>query len=657
MKSVALILLATLCLPTRVAAHPDTLVITAAALREGRVFARNIVLSVPGLDLWDIGAPRYTHDDDPAFAARDLVDSGWVAMDSTREAGFQRGQVYWVRYHLNVAPELARELVDLNIYYQGAIEVYHNGLPIERFGTLPDTRIGRSYEPADFVPRRKVSLHLALDGVPETIAVRYVVDPRDWLQTGGTWALLLSLNLATESDDLERLEDSTLLQYGIFFGINLLIALLAAVIVSRSRRDRSWLFLGLFSLFVALLAVTNIPAKGVFGLSLGTVGALDLFNSIVYPASLLFLVLVMRVMLDRLDRRSLWGFCALTLIMVIVSYLPYFMPIRYGDLASWIPLFFFFEVARQTVRAVRRKVYGSWIIGTGSVIFILCGVLLEQYFMFTGFEMSRWLRTFMRCSVYLTMPVTIAIFLAVRSAYHNRLLARQRDELDQEVHERTAELRHEKERSDQLLLNILPHEVAEELKDSGEAAAKHFDVVTILFTDFKGFTEASEKMSPQELVAELNTCFKAFDGIITTRGIEKIKTIGDAYMCASGLPDPKTSSPADVVHAALEMQAFMTSRKVERDAQGLPAFEMRVGIHTGPVVAGIVGVKKFQYDIWGDTVNTASRMESSGQVGQVNISESTHALVKNDPGFAFSPRGKVQAKGKGELEMYFVSKA
>jgi class 3 adenylate cyclase/predicted negative regulator of RcsB-dependent stress response len=237
------------------------------------------------------------------------------------------------------------------------------------------------------------------------------------------------------------------------------------------------------------------------------------------------------------------------------------------------------------------------------------------------------------------------------------------------------------DRSDELLLNILPEEVAEELKAKGHADAKHFDQVTILFTDFKGFTEASEKLSPQELVEELNTCFKAFDGIITARGIEKIKTIGDAYMCAGGLPVPASSTPAGVVQAALEMQAFMIARKKERDVQGKPTFEMRVGIHTGPVVAGIVGVKKFAYDIWGDTVNTASRMESSGEVGQVNISESTYALVKdaiiaeagvasthrvdldNDevtvqrkrPTFTFIPRGKVQAKGKGEMEMYFVS--
>lgn len=213
----------------------------------------------------------------------------------------------------------------------------------------------------------------------------------------------------------------------------------------------------------------------------------------------------------------------------------------------------------------------------------------------------------------------------------------------------------EKERSENLLLNILPAEIAEELKEKGEAAARDFDMVSILFTDFKGFTQASEKLSAADLVAEINTCFKAFDDIVGKYGIEKIKTIGDAYMAAGGLPAPDENAAKNTVLAGLEMQAFMKARKEERDAQGLPGFEMRVGIHTGPVVAGIVGVKKFQYDIWGDTVNTASRMESSGEEGQVNISEATYELVKDNAEFSFTARGKVQAKGKGEMEMYFVS--
>ncbi len=214
----------------------------------------------------------------------------------------------------------------------------------------------------------------------------------------------------------------------------------------------------------------------------------------------------------------------------------------------------------------------------------------------------------------------------------------------------------EKDRSEGLLRNILPDDVAEELKAKGEADARLIDEATILFTDFKGFTAISEQLTARELVDELNECFKAFDHIITARGIEKIKTIGDAYMCAGGLSGTKGSSPLQVVLAALEMQDYMLKRKVERALHGLPGFDMRLGIHTGPVVAGIVGVKKFQYDIWGDTVNIASRMESSGEVGHVNISEVTHTLVKATLGLRFTPRGKVQAKGKGELEMYFVER-
>jgi len=212
----------------------------------------------------------------------------------------------------------------------------------------------------------------------------------------------------------------------------------------------------------------------------------------------------------------------------------------------------------------------------------------------------------------------------------------------------------EKERSDELLLNILPAEVAEELKDKGSAEAVQIDQVSVLFTDFKGFTALSEKLTPKELVRDLHECFSAFDLICETHGLEKIKTIGDAYMAAGGLPVPNNTHPTDAIAAALEMRDFVDEGKLKKTAAGLPFFEIRIGIHTGPVVAGIVGVKKFSYDIWGDTVNTASRMESSGEPGKVNMSEATYALVKDTPNLTFTSRGKIQAKGKGEMEMYFV---
>lgn len=206
-----------------------------------------------------------------------------------------------------------------------------------------------------------------------------------------------------------------------------------------------------------------------------------------------------------------------------------------------------------------------------------------------------------------------------------------------------------KQRSDELLLNILPEEVADELKKKGSADAKQFNDVTVMFTDFKGFTQITEELSPTELVSEIHECFKAFDNIISKHNIEKIKTIGDSYMCAGGLPVENKTNAADVVGAALEIRDFMLNRK--SSLSHVP-FEIRIGIHTGPVVAGIVGIKKFAYDIWGDTVNIASRMESSGEPGKVNISDSTYELVKEK--FTCTYRGKIQAKNKGVIDMYFA---
>lgn len=223
------------------------------------------------------------------------------------------------------------------------------------------------------------------------------------------------------------------------------------------------------------------------------------------------------------------------------------------------------------------------------------------------------------------------------------------EQLEQKVAERTAELAEEKQKSDDLLLNILPLETAKELKQKGHAEARHFDRVTVLFTDFKGFTELSERLTPAELVHEIDECFKAFDRIAEKHRIEKIKTVGDSYMAAGGLPVPNSTHAENVVRAALEMRDFMLARN---DGDSDRAMGIRIGVHTGPVVAGIVGLKKFQYDIWGDTVNTASRMESSGEVGHVNVSQTTFEQVRDK--FDFTFRGKLEAKGKGRVPMYFV---
>lgn len=219
--------------------------------------------------------------------------------------------------------------------------------------------------------------------------------------------------------------------------------------------------------------------------------------------------------------------------------------------------------------------------------------------------------------------------------------------LEQKVIERTQQLTTEKKKSDDLLLNILPEEIAEELKISGKAEAKQYNPVTVLFTDFVGFTTISEQLTPAELVSEIHKNFTAFDAIMEQYGLEKIKTIGDAYLAVCGLPNETGDHAQKVIGAAIAIMEYMNTPGNK--------FQVRIGISTGPVIAGIVGVKKYAYDIWGDTVNTAARMEQNSETGRINISGSTYELIKET--FECEYRGKLPAKNKGEVDMYFINRS
>ncbi len=233
------------------------------------------------------------------------------------------------------------------------------------------------------------------------------------------------------------------------------------------------------------------------------------------------------------------------------------------------------------------------------------------------------------------------------------------ESLEEKVKERTIELEKqnlalekEKQKSDNLLLNILPVETADELKTFGSAKPKMFSNITVMFTDFVNFTGTSEKLDADQLIEEINFYYSAFDEIVTKYGLEKIKTIGDSYMCAGGLPVTNETHALDIIKAALEIEQFVTVSNIERQKFNQPSFEIRIGIHSGPVIAGIVGIKKFAYDIWGDTVNIASRMESGCEPAKINLSGATYNLIKDV--YDCTYRGKIVAKNKGFVDMYFL---
>jgi class 3 adenylate cyclase len=224
--------------------------------------------------------------------------------------------------------------------------------------------------------------------------------------------------------------------------------------------------------------------------------------------------------------------------------------------------------------------------------------------------------------------------------------------LEQIITKKNEDLVKINEKTEALLANVLPKNTADEIMAKGKATKTKYNFVTVLFSDIQGFTQIAEEMNPEVLIDELDKFFFHFDSVVEKYRIEKIKTIGDAYMCAGGIPEKNRTNPVEVILAALEMQEYMKNLKETSLNQGMKYWDIRIGIHTGTVIAGVVGQKKLSYDIWGDTVNIASRMESSGEGGKINISGTTYEFVRDF--FVCEHRGKMPVKYKGELDMYFV---
>ena len=255
---------------------------------------------------------------------------------------------------------------------------------------------------------------------------------------------------------------------------------------------------------------------------------------------------------------------------------------------------------------------------------------------------------FNRWWAWIIYTVVLILLMVLYWISRKRSFEKEKANLEFILNERTAELMSEKAKTDDLLANLLPKDTADELKNTGKATSQKYNMATVLFSDIQGFTKIAEEMNPEKLIDELDNFFFHFDSVVEKYNIEKIKTIGDAYMCAGGIPYKNRTNPVEVVLAALEMQDYMKQLR----QKNINIWDLRIGVHTGAIIAGVVGHKRVSYDIWGDTVNTASRMESSGEAGKVNISGQTYEMIKDF--FICEYRGRMPVKYKGDIDMFFV---
>lgn len=616
--------------------------------------------------------------DNIAWAAKDYNDSQWMRLDPQLKYKDGIDSIFkdyrgWFRVHIYIDSSLKNKQLALRVAQYGASEIYLDGIKITSYGKIHQQDDSNKY----FDPHGQPLAIGSLDTGEHVIAVRYAnhYAREEWLNYKNAVAGF-EMEIGTAAYLFQNYKAILVLA-----GISLLILAGFFVALGMShlfmwlyhRKAISNLYFSIFCISVGaalflpyIKFISNNPSHentvAHIGLTLGvfiTISLSGVSNALFSKKKLRFGIIALA--------------CTLPLIVMYfhltMAVVVYLLCLVMVTLESII----------LTMRAIYRKAKGARIIGVGILFTTLFFFVIFVLSLFNdGLSIGDGLagKAFVSLAVaaVLSIPVSMSIYLAMSFAEttknldtqlhqvqvlsaktleqeleKQRMLENRQEELEREVSERTAEIREEKKKSDELLRNILPEEIAEELKQSGTSDARYFDHVSVIFTDFVDFTKAGERLTPQQLVDELHACFKAFDEIISRYHIEKIKTIGDAYLAVCGLPTEVKNHAENTVRAALDIMAFMQERRKQRPET---TFDIRIGIHSGAVVAGIVGVKKFAYDIWGDTVNTAARMEQSSQSGKINISQATYELVKDK--FTCTYRGEIAAKNKGDMNMYFV---
>lgn len=651
------------CLPLASRAQNKTVpvtLLTKDSVRAGFTFAENWLLS---------------EEDNIVFADPGYDDSRWkLVYDSKLKIQPNKKDSYlfkgkaWLRLHIYIDSSVKIRDFAFTLKHLGASEVYIDGKKTASFGAIKEKNNSEYYNP------NSVPFIEHLDTGAHVIAVRYAnYDAQKNFKTYEYEIAGFTLSMAEADNLVENFFFTSILSTSIIifcFTFFFAFSLIHLVLFLYNRKEKANLYFSIFCFCFGCMFLAPFVRSSLSN----PFAALNTNNILIIAATATCMSL--SGFLNELFGKKKLRFYIIVAVSMVVILLWFIDHILGAVFCFGLMISVCIEAIILIFIALYRRVKGAFIVGIGilSLCFSILGIIAIGIFYNASVNMDNGWGIMIVVFIF-SIPVSMSVYLSWNYSRINkdlaiqlqhietlsektlqqelekqRMLENRQEELEQEVELRTAEIKNEKKKSDDLLRNILPEEVAEELKQKGSTEAKYFDHVSVIFTDFVNFTKAGERMTPQELVNELHTCFKAFDEICSKYGIEKIKTIGDAYLAVCGLPMSDPNHAINTTKAAIEIREFIAVRK-----QQLPdkSFHIRIGIHSGAVVAGIVGVKKFAYDIWGDTVNTAARMEQHGESGKINISENTYELIKDLFNCTF--RGQITAKNKGELNMYFVN--
>ena len=621
----------------------------------------------------------YKKGDDPDWAFPGYDDSRWDTLSTLLNVKEIDSSVFngkgWFRLHLKIDTFLFNTVQALLMNQYGASEIYLNGHSITSFGTFSnDTTEEIRYNPKLLPTNFKFA-----DSVHQVLAVRYThekarVFSRKYYQHNAGF----NLSLSDPKLAIQQLK-YFITSNNFFLGLIMIFMILGFIhflFFLFYRRKISNLYYSIFMFIFSSLVYAgklqnaislnpDVQTKIAFFVSLGLPFFFVTLQGFIY--SLFYNKFPVLLWIS-----GILGLITATMYFFNFSVSNYFLL----GFAILIPL----EIIRVVVRAILKKMEGAWILGTGVLLFVVffIGILSLSIFMGGNINVSssgplQILLLFLIVLAILSTPLSMSIYLAQDIARTNqnlekqlhqvkilsaktieqerekkKILEGQKEKLEIQVKERTRELEEEKEKSEQLLLNTLPLKVVNDLKENGRTDPESFDDVTVYFSDIVGFTKLSADLSPDVLIYELNEIFTAFDDIMVKHNCERIKTIGDAYLAVCGMPEKKEDHAHHMIRAAIEIRDFLEKRNQESDIK----WKIRIGIHSGRVVGGIVGVRKYIYDVFGDTINTTSRMESSSEPMKINVSEATYNLVKGD--FKFIKRDPMEIKGLGIIRMYFL---